>query len=45
MNRSSIRRDPSYQYIKTELRSYNCTYIQEFVDGLGYIESELGKAG
>lgn len=38
------KKDPYYQRIKTELRSYNCSYIQEFDDGLGYIESELLKA-
>lgn len=34
-----------YQLIEVELESYGCKYIPGFKDGLGYIESELRKAG
>jgi len=38
------KKDPSYERIKTELDSYNCTYIKKFEDGLHFIEAELRNA-
>jgi hypothetical protein len=37
--------ETNFILIEAELNSYGCKYITGFKDGLGYLESELRKAG